>query len=74
MRLCTYRAAGATRLGRVEGDIVVPLDGRDLTDALDGLPPVAGDPVPLAGVELVAPMCRRRRSRWGATIRCMQRS
>jgi 2-keto-4-pentenoate hydratase/2-oxohepta-3-ene-1,7-dioic acid hydratase in catechol pathway len=55
MRLCTYRADAATRLGRVEGDRVVPLDGRDLRDALSGVPAPAGEPVPLEGVDLVAP-------------------
>jgi 2-keto-4-pentenoate hydratase/2-oxohepta-3-ene-1,7-dioic acid hydratase in catechol pathway len=55
MRLCTYRVDGATRLGRVEGDQVVPLDGRDLRDALAGVPAAVGDPVPLAGLELAAP-------------------
>jgi acylpyruvate hydrolase len=55
MRLCTYRAGGATRLGRVEGSRVVPLDGRDLTDALDGVPGTAGESFPLTAVELAAP-------------------
>jgi 5-carboxymethyl-2-hydroxymuconate isomerase len=57
MRFCTYREPGGTRLGSVEGGAVRPLRGRDVRDALDGTPPpAAGDPVPLAGLELAAPL------------------
>ncbi len=56
MRLCTFRDAGRTRLGRVHGDAVQPLDGRDVGDALFGIPDPVGDPLPLAGLELAAPL------------------
>jgi 5-carboxymethyl-2-hydroxymuconate isomerase len=57
MRLCTYRDDGRTRLGSVEGHAVRPLDGRDVADAIGaGPPPPAGDPLPLEGLELVAPL------------------
>ena len=56
MRLCSYGAAGAARLGRVEGERVHPLDGGDVADALAGTPPPAGDPVALSAVELRAPL------------------
>ena len=56
MRLCTFRDAGRTRLGRVDGDVVQPLDGRDVGDALGGLPGPVGPPVPLAGLELAPPL------------------
>jgi 5-carboxymethyl-2-hydroxymuconate isomerase len=56
MRLCTYREDGGTRLGAVEDDRVVPLEGRDVADALDEIPPAAGPPVPLEGLELLPPL------------------
>lgn len=57
MRLCTYRDDGRTRLGSVEGDTVRPLDGRDVADAIGAAtPPAAADPLPLEGLELVAPL------------------
>jgi 5-carboxymethyl-2-hydroxymuconate isomerase len=57
MRLCTFRDDGRTRLGSVQGEAVQPLDGRDVADALAGrLPDPAGDPVPLRGLELLAPL------------------
>jgi 2-keto-4-pentenoate hydratase/2-oxohepta-3-ene-1,7-dioic acid hydratase in catechol pathway len=57
MRLCTFRDEGGTRLGEVLGDRVRPRDGRDVGDALDGaLPPPSGEPRPLAGLELLAPL------------------
>lgn len=56
MRLCTFRDAGRTRLGRVEGEAVQPLDGRDVRDALASTPPAVGEARPLAGLELAAPL------------------
>lgn len=57
MRLCTFRDPGGTRLGQVLGDRVRPLDGRDVRDAIGRpTPPPAGDPVPLDGLELLAPL------------------
>lgn len=56
MRLCTYRAEGTSTLGRVERDMVRPLDGRDVADALAGVPDPAGDRLPLDGLHLVAPL------------------
>lgn len=56
MRFCTYRAGAATRLGRVDGDVVTPLDGRDVADALAGERSPAGDPAPLTAVELLVPL------------------
>ena len=38
MRLCTFLDAGRTRLGRVDGDVVQPLDGRDVRDAFAAVP------------------------------------
>ena len=55
MRLCTYRAEGASRLGRVERDMVRPLDGRDVADAIAGVPGPSGDRLPLDRLELAAP-------------------
>jgi len=56
MRLCTFLDAGRTRLGRVDGDLVQPLDGRDVRDALVEMPGPVGSPVPLAGLELAPPL------------------
>jgi 2-keto-4-pentenoate hydratase/2-oxohepta-3-ene-1,7-dioic acid hydratase in catechol pathway len=57
MRLCTYRDGGGTRLGAVEGDVIRPLEGRDVRDALEAIPSTApGPPVPLAEAELLAPL------------------
>ncbi len=56
MRLCTFLDAGRTRLGSVHGDMVQPLDGRDVRDALAGVPFEAGDPLPLAGLRLAPPL------------------
>jgi 2-keto-4-pentenoate hydratase/2-oxohepta-3-ene-1,7-dioic acid hydratase in catechol pathway len=57
MRLCTFRDGAGSRLGRVEGDAVVPLTGRSVLDAIEYAPPAATDgPLPLAGVELLAPL------------------
>lgn len=56
MRLCTFFDAGRTRLGSVRGDMVHPLDGRDVRDALGALPAEAGDPLPLAGLRLAPPL------------------
>jgi 2-keto-4-pentenoate hydratase/2-oxohepta-3-ene-1,7-dioic acid hydratase in catechol pathway len=60
MRLCTYRDRDGSRLGSVEGGMVVPLAGRDVSDALDRTPEPAGPPVPLAGLELLAPLAPRK--------------
>ncbi|WP_217913686.1 fumarylacetoacetate hydrolase family protein [Miltoncostaea marina] len=56
MRLCTFRVADGTRLGELRGDTVQPLAGRDVRDALGGVPAPDGDPLPLDGLELLAPM------------------
>ena len=56
MRLCTFLDAGRTRLARVDGDLVQPLDGRDVRDAFHAVPEPMGDPVPLAGLELAPPL------------------
>src|SRR4051794_9676495 len=56
MRLCTYRGRDGSRLGAVEGGAVAPLAGAGVADALDGAPARDGDPVPLAGLELLAPL------------------
>ena len=56
MRLCTFLDAGRTRLGRVDGDVVQPLDGRDVRDAIDGTPAPVGGAVPLAGLDLAPPL------------------
>lgn len=56
MRLCTYRESGRTRLGLVDGEVVRPLEGRDVGDAIAAVPEApAGSPVPLAEVSLLAP-------------------
>ena len=56
MRLCTFLDAGRTRLGSIRGEMVHPLDGADVRDALAGVPAEAGDPVPLAGLRLARPL------------------
>jgi 2-keto-4-pentenoate hydratase/2-oxohepta-3-ene-1,7-dioic acid hydratase in catechol pathway len=56
MRLCTYRDRGGSRLGSVEDGMVVPLAGRDVADALERAPAPAGAPLPLEGLELLAPL------------------
>ncbi len=56
MRLCTYRDGRGSRLGSVDGAMVVPLEGRDVRDALGAPPGPAGEPVPLDGLELLAPL------------------
>ena len=56
MRLCTYRDRDGTRLGSVEDGTVVPLAGRDVADALERTPEPAGRPVPLGGLDLLAPL------------------
>ena len=56
MRLCTYRGREGSRLGAVEDGTVVPLAGADVAAALDGTPAPDGDPVPLEGLELLAPL------------------
>ncbi len=57
MRLCTFRDANGTRLGEVLGDVVQPLDGADVRDAIGAaVPGPVGAPVPLAGLDLVAPL------------------
>ena len=56
MRLCTFLDAGRTRLGSVRGGMVHPLDGRDVRDALAGVPAEVGDPLPLEGLRLAPPL------------------
>ncbi len=57
MRLCTFLDAGRTRLGSVCGDVVQPLEGRDVSDAIAGGPPgERGGPLALADLELAAPL------------------
>ena len=57
MRLCTFRDMNRTRLGEVRGNHVHPLAGDDVRDAIGGpLPAPDGDPVPLEGLELLAPL------------------
>ena len=57
MRLCTYRDGRGTRLGAVEGDLIRPLEGRDVRDALEAVPsPAPGAPVRLAEAQLLAPL------------------
>ena len=56
MRLCTYGGREGSRLGAVEDGTVVPLAGADVAAALDGAPAPDGDPVPLEGLELLAPL------------------
>jgi 2-keto-4-pentenoate hydratase/2-oxohepta-3-ene-1,7-dioic acid hydratase in catechol pathway len=57
MRLCTFRDANGPRLGRVTGDRVQPLAGRDVRDAIGvPVPEPAGGDLPLAGLELMAPL------------------
>ena len=49
MRLCTYRDGGGSRLGAVEGDLIRPLEGRDVRDALEAIPSTAPGPAGAAG-------------------------
>lgn len=59
MRLCTYRDKdGCARPGRVVGDLVEPLEADSLLAFLasDADGSAAGPPVPLAGLELLAPI------------------
>src|SRR5680860_267812 len=56
MRLCTFLDAGRTRLGSVRGEMVHPLDGRDVRDALAGLPAPSGPPLALRGLALAPPL------------------
>jgi 5-carboxymethyl-2-hydroxymuconate isomerase len=57
MRLCTFRDSAGTRLGRVDGDAVVPLAGADASAALGGAAPAQdGDPLPIAGLDLASPL------------------
>jgi len=57
MRLCTFRDSAGTRLGRVDGDTVMPLAGADVSAALGGgIPAPDGDPRPLAGLDLAPPL------------------
>ena len=53
MRLVSY----AGGFGRLEGDAVVPM-GQDLVAHLAGAPAAEGEPVPLAGLALAAPVPR----------------
>jgi fumarylacetoacetate (FAA) hydrolase len=57
MRLVTFRRRGVARVGRLDGDTVVPLAAPSMVAWLAGEGhDVAGDPVPLSGVELLAPV------------------
>ncbi len=57
MRMCTFRDGAGQRLGLVEGDVVRPLAGRSVLDAIHhAVPAATGDPVPLDAVELLAPL------------------
>jgi 2-keto-4-pentenoate hydratase/2-oxohepta-3-ene-1,7-dioic acid hydratase in catechol pathway len=57
MRLCTFRDGAGSRLGRVENDVVLPLAGASVLDAIESAPgPSAGPPTPLGEVELLAPL------------------
>lgn len=57
MRLCTFRDANGPRLGRVTGDRVEPLAGRDVRDAIGvPVPAPSGDEVPLEGLDLLPPL------------------
>jgi 5-carboxymethyl-2-hydroxymuconate isomerase len=57
MRLCTFLDAGTPRVGRVEGDLVIPLAAPDhVTLIRGGDAGEAGPPVPLSRVSLTAPL------------------
>src|SRR6476469_7607149 len=57
MRLCTFQDATGPRLGRVDGDTVQPLAGRDVSAALGGtVPPEDGDARPLDRLDLLPPL------------------
>ncbi|MFN8121707.1 MAG: fumarylacetoacetate hydrolase family protein [Thermoleophilia bacterium] len=57
MRLCTFLDAGTPRVGRVEGDHVIPLAAPDLVTLIRGGDAgEAGPPVPLNRVSLTAPL------------------
>lgn len=56
MRLCTVRDSAGTRLGRVDGDMVTPLAGGDVSAALGAVPAADGDSLPLAGLRLAPPL------------------
>lgn len=56
MRLLTFRDGDGSRLGRLDGASVQPLDGPDVSAALAAVPAATGDPVPLEGLELLAPL------------------
>jgi 5-carboxymethyl-2-hydroxymuconate isomerase len=56
MRLCTFRDRHGPRLGSLDDGTVVPLAGRDVSDALGGAPEPSGPPRPLEGLELLAPL------------------
>jgi 2-keto-4-pentenoate hydratase/2-oxohepta-3-ene-1,7-dioic acid hydratase in catechol pathway len=57
MRLCTFLDAGTPRVGRVEGERVIPLAAPDLVTLIRGGDAgEAGPPVPLSRVSLTAPL------------------
>lgn len=56
MRLVRFERDGKVAFGRLDGDVVVPVAGSTLTEALAGKP--AGDGVPPASVRLLAPVAR----------------
>jgi 5-carboxymethyl-2-hydroxymuconate isomerase len=57
MRLCSFLDGGRPRLGRVAGELVHPLRGRDVADAIVASAPETDEaPRLLAEVELLAPL------------------
>lgn len=57
MRLCTFLDSGTPRVGRVEGDHVIPLAAPDLVALIRGAGAgETGPPVPLDRVSLTAPL------------------
>lgn len=57
MRLCAFREGAGSRLGRVEGEWVIPLTGQSVLDAIEYAPPApTEDPIALADVDLLAPL------------------
>jgi 2-keto-4-pentenoate hydratase/2-oxohepta-3-ene-1,7-dioic acid hydratase in catechol pathway len=56
MRLVRFEQGGTVSYGRMDGEVVVPVSGATLTEALAGK--AAGAGVPLASVRLLAPVAR----------------
>ena len=56
MKLCSFSTAAGVSAGLVDGDLVRPIPGLGVLDVVRGGGPVEpGDPLPLAGVALLAP-------------------